>query len=521
MIDRARGADRSSDEGAALMTVLLIILVLAGLSLLVLGGVLREVRPTSLVQNSSRSVFAAEAGVQAALGQVRTAIATSPSGEVYGDRGRLPCSLAGTVGSTEEMLSYSVDVAYYTTDPAKMTTPERQAKKLVCKPASGPTSTPGYALFTSTGSTPAASSSSPLAQAASRTLQSTYNFKLTSQNILGGLLYTVSQKACLEAVTASAGSKVRYVAASACISGTATQMWVYDKDYAIKLASTVGTKADGAPSEFCLTGFSGEITLETCLPGKPNQLWSYEGGAKFRGQNSTNKDYSDSCLWAGDTNNNPIGKTLKVGTGGCSASNSEWGSWSPEPRVGAGAASFSTKQIVNFLEFGRCFDVTGQSVNAPFMIAYPCKQDPSGGTRLNWNHKWYYAEPTAPAQVSSPQTIVVKENNTNSLCLQTPAKSVTPAYVTLKSCTGGSDQKYVRYFDTKQAQTNYTFRTSDGRCLSLGPQADASGIKWSTLIAATCTGGSEQKWNAPATLGDADLSGTREVTGSTTPVPGG
>ncbi len=504
--------DGRADEGAALLTVVLIILVLAGLSLLVLGSVLREVRPTSATQSSSRSLFAAEAGVQAALGQVRTATATSGSGDVFGDRGRLPCALAGTVGSTQETLSYDVVVAYYTTDPARMTTSERDSKRITCNPASGPVSTPGYALLTSTGSTPAGVS--PGSSPAPRVLQSIYNFKLTSTNTPGGLMYTVTQKACLQADTVAAGSKVTYVAASDCTSGAPTQMWVYAKDYAIKLASTVGTTKDGAPSELCVTGSSGEVTLRTCVPKQANQLWSYEGGAKFRGQNTGNTDYSVSCLWAGDKNNNPVGKTLKIGTGGCSASNSEWGSWSPEPRVGAGAASYETHQIVNFLEFGRCFDVTGQDVRAKFMIAYPCKQDPSGGTRLNWNHKWYYTEPADSLKVADPQTITVKENNTKTLCLQTPADGVKPAYVTLQSCDGGADQSYVRSTDTGSSLTSYTFKTSDGRCLSLGPQADASGINWSTLVAATCTGGSEQKWNAPPSLGNADLTGTREITGS-------
>ena len=165
-------------------------------------------------------------------------------------------------------------------------------------------------------------------------------------------------------------------------------MWVYNTDYTLVLASTLkGTR-------LCLQGNTTadvDIVLAACDPTKPAQLWSYEGGARFKGQNSGNTDYGDRCLGTGSSvaDNAMAGKVLR--NGAC-ASNAEWGSFAPDPSVGAGAASVQTKQIVNYYEFGRCMDVTNENINYALMIIYPCKQDPSGGTQLKWNHKWYYQE---------------------------------------------------------------------------------------------------------------------------------
>jgi hypothetical protein len=39
---------------------------------------------------------------------------------------------------------------------------------------------------------------------------------------------------------------------------------------------------------------------------------------------------------------------------------------------------------VNYQQFGRCLDVTGQNVSATHLIAYPCKQNPLA-TAVAWN----------------------------------------------------------------------------------------------------------------------------------------
>ncbi|NEC92665.1 hypothetical protein, partial [Streptomyces sp. SID12501] len=92
--------------------------------------------------------------------------------------------------------------------------------------------------------------------------------------------------------------------------------------------------------------------LRDCAPATSsarwNQLWSWEAGAIFKGENTTISGYSDFCLRA--NSNNPFNS--KLYTGGC-ADKADWGSFNPDPAVGAGAAGPDTYQIVNFLEFGR------------------------------------------------------------------------------------------------------------------------------------------------------------------------
>jgi hypothetical protein len=135
------------------------------------------------------------------------------------------------------------------------------------------------------------------------------------------------------------------------------------------------------------------------------------------------------------------------------------------------------------------------------------------GANLYWNHKWFYTEPAPQGTVNTTgleQQISVKVNNTTTYCLKAPAAGVSPAYVTFVGCSSSDDQKFTRYNTTSDYTTSYRFVTKDGRCLSLGPQWSG----WSTIVAVACTGGNEQKWNAPANPVSASTSGTRELFGS-------
>ena len=71
-----------------------------------------------------------------------------------------------------------------------------------------------------------------------RTLQATYTFNVVNENIPGGMLMTAQGAACLQADRAEAGSGITYVAEAQCTSQP-RQMWVYDTDYHLVLASTV------------------------------------------------------------------------------------------------------------------------------------------------------------------------------------------------------------------------------------------------------------------------------------------
>ncbi len=505
------------DDGVAMLLVIMTTMIAAALSILLLGIVIAQVAPTQLQQKSTTTIAAAQAGVDATLSEIRTATgAANVAGNVFGDTSKLPCTLTGTVGGTTSGAGYAVTVEYYDTDPTDLDETQRAGRDIDCRVGSGTAVVPSFALIKSEGTGSALPGRS--ADSGDRSIQALYAFEITNENVPGGRMYTVSEKYCLKADSAAAGSSIRYTAAANCTAGDALMTWLYDTDYAIKLASSATA---GAP--LCISApntSAGDATLQTCDPTDYEQQWSYEGGARFRDQvhkdngTANSSTYGSYCLAAASTSSNALeGSPLRSGS--CT-SNTEYGSFSPEPKVGAGAASYATNQIVNYLEFGRCMDVTNQKIGFEYMIVYPCKQDPSGGTQLNWNHKWYYTEATATQPTTTAQEIYVKVNNSTKYCLRTPESTATNGYVVFTSSCSSTDarQKFYRTYKVEgDYSASYTIKDAYGRCLSLGAKQTPSGsAKWSTITAAACTGGTEQKWNAPAGAQESTVTDTRETT---------
>ncbi|MBO1750452.1 RICIN domain-containing protein [Actinotalea sp. BY-33] len=512
---------RRDDSGMAMVTTLIAIMLTAMLSILLLGVLLSQLVPTSFARTSSQTVFAAEAGVNAVVGQIRTAdSAPDVTNTVYGDTNKLPCTAEGPVGGADDGLRYAATIRYYLESPTGRSESWLASNAMGCTPGSGPTGDPTYALVTSEGLGEGVAGMA--AGAGDRTVQVVYEFQITNNNIPGGLIYSYDRRPaytpdrfCLEAESATVGALVKYVPSVTCGTDDVHQLWLYAKDYRIKLASTTVPGTGQEP--LCVTGTPNGATpvlatLQVCVPdtssSRWNQLFSWEGGAIWRGQqNPISGGYSNFWLSSGVRSDVVNGRYLYVWNQ--AASNNEWGSFNPDPRVGAGAAGIETIQIVNYLEFGRCFDVTDQDPLKAFMIVYPCKQDPSGGSRLNWNHKWYYAEPTDEVGVSAPQQIYVRNGGSASdrRCLVSP--NVDGGYVTLTNAcnAAANNQKWVRYANTGNYGDSYTFRDHWGRCISLGDKYDA----WSKITVTQCNSGLGQKWNAPPTSIQASLDGYQEI----------
>jgi hypothetical protein len=498
-----------------MMSAIMLTFIMGALSLLVLALVASQVTPTQFARKSTRTVYAAETGMNAALAQIRAAAAAPDyTDTVYGDRSKLPCTVNGPVDLAGSDLTYAVTVQYFKESPDGKSATWRNANDLTCIPGSGLSVQPTHAIVTSQGladGVPGRATS-----VGDRTLTLTYQFQVSNTNVPGGLIYTFGDGYCLQATGTTAGSTVRYVDKALCGTDDVHQLWLYDENYTIRLASSTL-----AGDELCITGAPSsnpstavDAKLQVCesntAAARWNQLWSWEGGARWKGENEAITNYSGVCLYSGETSGNPGGRTLRAGLH-C-ADKQPWGSFNPDPRVGAGAASASTKQIVNYLEFGRCFDVTDLDTGKQYMIAYPCKQDPSpGSTKLDWNHKWYYSEPPAGVASAGPQQIYVyKSNDPNQkFCLRTPADGANPAYVTLVTCNASSnDQKWTRYNDTGSYESSYRFVDHLGRCISLGDKYDSS---WSKLIVAPCSESPEQKWNAPPNSADAAVEDVQEL----------
>lgn len=514
---RARAREGGSDVGAAMMTVIMLIMIVGSLSVLLLGVIVAQVKPTMFADKNARTVFAAETGLDATLSQVRSAVGpTDPSGNAYGDPTKLPCSVQGAVGAAGTPLSYSVRVQYFDENPVGKDATWRAANAFPCVPGSGVSVAPGFAVLSSEGLD--AGVAGMATASGNRRLETIYTFQISNNNIDGGTIYAFGAKHCLQATGQTAGSKVLYVDAAQCGSDDPRQLWSYAKDYTIHLSVT---DLGGAGSALCMTGNAStggniDVTLTPCSASNTAQKFSWEGGARWRGQQTSNAGYSGSCLGATAvyTDAALIGKPLKYGT--CGGDNSTSGSFDPDPRVGAGAAGKSTLQVVNFLEFGRCLDVTDEDVTKSFMISYPCKQDPSGGSQLKWNHKWNYSEPMSLKGSLGGQQVVVKNGSTTrgvngaNYCMTTAGATASPGYITMTQCTAGNlDQSWTRHAERATYAESWTFTDRYGRCLSLGEKMPAT--TWSKITVAPCSGGTEQKWNAPPVSQEARLDDYKEL----------
>ncbi|MEO7123227.1 MAG: hypothetical protein ABIY53_08720 [Lacisediminihabitans sp.] len=517
LVARMRG---DSESGVALLSAIMFMVIMAGISVVLLSTVLGQIVPSNLAQRNTKTIYAAQAGVQASLAMLRSASAPADaSGKVYGDPSKLLCSLTGSVDAQANGLSYVATIKYYNADPTKIT---GAANPQIACNAAGVSAKPKFAQISSQGTADpvAGVSSTPTG---SRSLSAVYSFQITNINIPGGRIFDGNNNYCLEAMSASAGANIKFTSKGNCVKAKeANQLWVYNTDYEIALAST--TIAGSTP--LCITGpkNAGEATqnatLTVCAAQQWNQLWSWTGDYTWQGQNTDiTKGYSSYYL-AGTF---AEGSYLQVST-------SRNGTFNPLAAVGAGAASAKTLQIVNYLEFGRCLDVTNEQTGSAFMISYPCKQDPSGqgnpaGTQnLNWNHKWFYTEPTPPAgNPTGPttpltQTISVLYNNdpAQRFCLQTATNSSGPKYPVLRGCNGSSLQNWTRVNNTGTYANSYLFVDSSGLCLSVGTDpSDLFGTPAiiSKIVVATCDNSLAQKWNAPAATVGGSVGSYQEVYG--------
>ncbi len=215
----------------------------------------------------------------------------------------------------------------------------------------------------------------------------------------------------------------------------------------------------------------------------------------------------------------PIGHFLQVSTDATST-------LAPTALVGAGGAYYNTHQLVNYLEFGRCADVTNEVIDYAYMISYPCKQDPTGGTSyITWNQKWYYCEPsdaTATCSGVNPtaQQIYVyyQDSASQKRCLQTPLTTAGNFYPIFTTCaTSGTlkaQQTWSRVYNSGTYLTSYLLTDEYGRCLGANSSdLFSTSPVISKLTVSTCNGADYQKWNAPATFVDSTVGGYREISG--------
>ncbi|MGX1792288.1 hypothetical protein ACWIDW_05025 [Microbacterium sp. NPDC055312] len=491
------------DEGSALLLTVVFTLFAGGIMLVLLSVLLSQMQAIQLAQKNTRTGYAAQAGIQSTLSTLRSnteSKVVAGTAADYGNPSKLPQTITGKVDDGD--LAYSVTVKYYAEDPTNKDSTWLDANELKFAAGTKPLKQPRFARIVSTGSDAGAAAGTAI----NRTVTALYTFTTTNVNIPGGRINSSDGNSCLKAVNDKMGSRINMRPSAECTDDK-LNLWVYDTDYRLKLASTIG-KA----TTLCITGkkwsgaTSDDATLQPCAEGKlqssdGNQLWSWEPPGSWVGQNKANDARSN--------------RWLSLESGKVVEKSSTTGLFNPAPSVGAGAASYNTNQIVNYSEFGRCMDVTDEQIGKAFMIVYPCKQDPTkSGANLKWNHKWYYSEPTGAATTSAAQSISVKLNNTTPYCLTTSGAANTDVH--FKSCDPvnvgslNSQQKFIRNGNTGNTLTSYTFQLADDRtrCLAAVPE---SGYAWSHVRLVPCSGSTTQKWNAPALITGSSLGGYKEI----------
>jgi hypothetical protein len=221
----------------------------------------------------------------------------------------------------------------------------------------------------------------------------------------------------------------------------------------------------------------------------------------FAGTNTTGTAMDSYCIVVQSPN--VSGSQLVLSTA-CAGAYDNVHSFSPDKAVGAGMASATYGQLVNYNQFGRCMDVTGGKVNYGYLIAWPCKQDPNPAN-VSWNQRW--TTPALPSGQDGLSTNVATGTITTTkspttYCLTSPLSTAVGQYPQTLTCTGGSNQQWTVYGKTDSYATSYQIKDSSGLCLL--PRDDTySPPDWfqtvnyiSKIYVAACDGSTLQKWNA-------------------------
>jgi len=482
------GPSRSTDaagDGGSLPMALLVSLVGMSLTAALVPVVVGQVISTRTVSGRTQALDAAQAGIDAALGQLRAATASGTP--KVGELERLPpCVMTGR--QEVDGLRYRVTIAYYgLPDDAADPTP----LLLDCPPLDVPVT----ATLTATG-TGSSAGSLAVGDPDSRSIEATYTFKTTNANITGGaiqLAEPIVDPLCMDGGTTP-------VTMQLCdAGGSSDQRFAYTTDLAIKLVASE-TAADTAG--LCLDAplphsSGGSVTLQPCLGRTARQQWSLDNNSNFRGT-TDGVNLDNFCINL--RNAGLVGSQLMLGA--CGNLHNQR-TFRPQTGTGAGMASAATGQLVNYKQFSRCLDVTNHRWDWEYMIVWFCKQAPDGN--VPWNQKWTLPTVVAPAVMTAPERIRTAGSGNPGACLRTPTS--TTEFVTMSLCplTGALTDdrlKWTVYGDTGTYATSYRIIDTNGYCLApadltvANPEVHADGT--AKLKVVPCTSSELQKWNAPA-----------------------
>lgn len=530
-----------ADAGSLPMAMLLTLVAVSLSALLVPVGV-GQIVATRTTSDQAHALHAAQAGIDVMVGRIRAATDSAGNGVTAG----LPGSeLTGSV-QPDGTQRYRVTVTYYAADGSVID---------VAGTASPPQ--PSTAALEATGVEPAGVDPRP-GVPGSRTLQATYRFRTTNENIPGGMIpvngsATSAGTLCIAAssATPAVGSKVTV---QPCTQGDPNaRRFAYTRELMLQLFGSAAV----TPRGLCLQGAgdptgsyahaSGQqIVLEPCAAvTSPHsktliaQQWSLRSYGTFYGTTDGIK-IDNFCLNVKDPGT--VGSDVVLGAKSPDkyCENGTYDNrytFLPEPDVGAGYAgaaqnwigagdSATARQLVSVghEQFGRCLDIAGAYNPSvyQYMIAWPCKQSPDPA-QTPWNQMWIL--PTVDPD-SKTGTGVIKAYMSDStkpayygkyFCLKSYGTTGTDPFVT--ECPAGAptaDLLWTLVADTGTYANSYVIKDNaagtGGTHLCLAPTGpdpspselyQASGYAGppiSKVVLRTCDGSQWQKWNAPPYL---------------------
>jgi Tfp pilus assembly protein PilX len=540
---------QNDDGGFAMIMALFLILVITVTSVTVADIMIGQVGPTKAAQKSVRTVDAASAGMQAALGQLRN---TSTNGG--GDLTKLPCSdptdaggvglvvgspkqpvtvagdqITGTVLTSSlasNTATYRTVIAYFATDPTSHesdpTTAWWSAHAISCK-AGIVKSTPSYAFIQSFGD--GAQLPGQSATEGDRDLHAVYQFNASNTNTVGGRMAEFNSGAqdtmCLDAGATDPAIGSTPTMEPCLAQGTPQQTWQYRADLTLFyggdttlnlcLQNVTGTPGTDGTMELepCATIGSG-TTFPYASNTQQEQEFAYNDGGQLEAPDLHDGSVGGSaspgaggCLeGAGVTTSASAVAGAALSIVGCTGSSGDLTAWNPDPQVGAGKSGGNTtgvpgaptQQFVNYALFGNCLDVNGQNFGND-LIAYPCKQAPDS-TTLTWNQIWHF-------QIISGSYGILYTNCSAGAggCIPaSPASSVKDCLVspgTLNGlvygvqCPTGTPPDSELWDATGSTPANYSnqyllINKADGMCMA--PDPSQTSVGWSQIVVTTCDG---------------------------------
>jgi hypothetical protein len=493
---------RRGDDTGSLPVAVLLTMLAVSLSAMLLPMVVIQVQATRTETSRGLALHAARAGLEIGLGHIRGATDASGNGTLTA----LPCGpLTGfvTPGSPAR---YSVTVDYFAFDPKGRSDAWIAKNRLACPRTTTLPVFPAYALLISHGTNLATGS---VTAADHRTLRATYQLQTTNQNIPGGLIPVYSAggagtRLCLDAGSASPATNAPLRVQYCSDPPSDRQKFAYNTNLNLVLVSSMTT---ANPLGMCLDSptphrRNNPVYFRPCSAPStsPRQQWSFTAAANFEGT-TDGQTLDDWCF----TLERPNSPGVAVELDRCGSGYDNTRSFTPQATVGAGAAGMpGTGQLVNYEQFGRCLDVTNQTVTSTYLIVWPCKQAPVAAN-VDWNQKW---EPMANTDGS---VRLVTISSGVRYCLRSPGSSGAGAYprVVSTSCTSSTPPDNLRWRpsgNTGTYSTSYRIADYRGYCLTptnpdaTPPDLFTVGERVSKVVVDTCSSAALQKWNAPANV---------------------